>query len=65
MIIRNNVLLISDDQDKEVSGSMSLDRDTLNRIAANMLSWPTALEEGKIETSQGGEVVAQLLSLIE
>jgi len=65
MQVRNNVLLISDTANESVQGAMSLSRETLNRIAANMTNWSDALATDEISVDAGRPAIKQLLSLIE
>lgn len=64
--VRNNVLRVSHIEDRKIDGAMTLSRDTLNKITANMMSWSDALSGGDITAEQqGSKHVERLLALIE
>lgn len=63
--VRNNVLILSDSAKEKPDASLSLQRDTLDRIAANMTSWADELAAGNIAVEEGRPLVETLASLIE
>ena len=63
--IRNNILIPRYAAGETVDTRLEMDRDTLDRIAANMTTWSAALSAGDISVSLNPEIARQFVALIE
>ena len=63
--VRNNILIISEEAPGKVDASLVMERDTLDRIAANLTTWSAALESGKIQVDGDAATASKLSVLIE
>jgi alkyl sulfatase BDS1-like metallo-beta-lactamase superfamily hydrolase len=63
--VRNNVLILRDKAPGKADATLSMDRDVLDRIVANMTTWSEALADKQIKVISGNSTVKQLAALIE
>ena len=63
--VRNNVLMLSKKAPEKVAAALSMERDTLDQIVANMTNWAEALSSGAIEVQESKVIAARLTALIE